>query len=145
MRPPNLVPGGERGLEGGEGAARDGVGGVLREEGRDEAVEDGGRRKRIAIRVLLRVRGCVEAEAAAAAAEGRELVGEAVEGEEGVADSEALGGGRGGVVVVRLRRGRRLPLGLPGHLAGLRGLVGGAVEVAVAGDEVWCGRVAVNR
>uniref|UniRef100_J3MCT3 Uncharacterized protein n=1 Tax=Oryza brachyantha TaxID=4533 RepID=J3MCT3_ORYBR len=120
--PTNLVPGGERGLEGREGATRDGVGGVLREEGRDEPVEDGGRprRRRRIIRVL---RGAAEA------AERRELLGEAVEREEDVADGEALRGGRGGVFRVRLRRGgrRKLPPGLPGHPAGPARLAGGGL------------------
>ena len=42
----HLVPGGECGLEGGEGAAGDGLGGVLGEEGGDEPVEDGGGQRR---------------------------------------------------------------------------------------------------
>jgi hypothetical protein len=74
-----LVPGGEGGLEGGECAAGDGVSGVLGEEGGDEPVEDGRRRSRQFTLVLRRMSEAEEAE-------GRELVGEAVEGEEGVAD-----------------------------------------------------------
>lgn len=124
----HLVPGGEGGLEGGECAAGDGVRGVLREEGGDEPVEDGRTRGRLVALVLRR-------EAEAEEAEGRELVREAVEGEEGVADGQALRGGGGGVAMVGLqrrvaprRRGRQLPPGLPGHL------VGCVLEAAVAGD-----------
>ena len=122
----HLVPGGECGLEGGEGAAGDGLGGVLGEEGGDEPVEDGGGRRR------RRVTAATEAEAA----EGRELLGEAVEPEQRVADGQALRRGRGGVGgagfrrdVARRRRGRSLPLGLPGH----RGKTKRAVAAAVAG------------
>ena len=107
----HLVPGGECGLEGGEGAAGDGLGGVLGEEGGDEPVEDGGGQRR------RRVTAATKAEAA----EGRELLGEAVEPEQRVADGEALRRGGGGVGRVgfrrgfaRRRRGRSLPLGLPG-------------------------------
>jgi hypothetical protein len=112
----NLVPGGECGLEGGEGAAGDGVGGVLREERDDETVEDGGR-ERLNRGVFFRL-----AASEAEDAEGRELLGEAMEGEEGVADDEALlrgGGGMGGIgfrrTVAPRRRGRGLPLELAGH------------------------------
>ena len=131
-----LVPGGEGGLEGGESAAGDGVGGVLGEEGGDEPVEDG----RTRVTVFLR------REAEAEEAEGRELLGEAVEGEEGVADGKALRGGGRGVAMVGLqrrvaprRRGQELPFGLPGHLAGC------VVEATVAGDVGVEGEVGVGR
>jgi len=94
----HLVPGGESGLEGSEGAARDGIGSVLREEGDDEAVKHCGR-QRLRPRVTVR-RAATEAEEA----EGRELLGEPVEREEGVADCQALCRGGGGVGRVGLRR-----------------------------------------
>jgi hypothetical protein len=48
-------------------------------------------------------------------AEGSELLGEAVESEEGVADGEALLRGRGGMRRVGFRRDQGLPLGLARH------------------------------
>jgi hypothetical protein len=92
----HLVPGGESGLERGEGAAGDGVGSVLGEERGDEAVKHcGGRRPRVTVR-----REATEAEDA----EGRELFGEPVEREEGVADYQALCRAGGGMGRVGLRR-----------------------------------------
>lgn len=77
LRVKNLLPGGECGLEVEEGPLGVGIGGVLREEGADEAVEDGLGREFVG-------------GGAGASAVAGEVLGEAVESEEAVADGEAL-------------------------------------------------------
>jgi hypothetical protein len=101
----NLRPGGKDRFEAEKGLAGVGIGGVLGEERENEAVED----RNLALGSLLLVRRRLKK---ARAPELGELLGEAVEREEGVSHGEALLRCRGRQLRVRIPGSGGLGLGL---------------------------------